>query len=440
VFLAVLLALTACEAPKEIGLPPEASVNVSYTDTVTVRLSSVLLDSVRTSNTLRLLVGNYQDPTLGRVSARTYFSPTNGWTFDETKTYEYDSVALVMSYSYVYGDTLKPFELAVHRLIDSVDANKTYYNINSLGFERQPLTTHRFEPTPFTNTALNIRLPDAFGREIFDAAKNKKLDNATAILKILKGFALVPNPENAAVLGFVPNTVGFKVYLHEVGQTTALVRDFVTGGRRFNQVSVNRTGTVFAQMQPLKPLSTTQMRGLAYLQDATGLVMKVEFPYLSKILNGPDKVAINRAELTIVPNEPVTGVGVLQPQPTGLVMAETDETSRILRTSESDLELLFPEDGYTFQSFVYPQVVGYDTKFKKYNFVMTTYLQALITGFKKNKAFLLMPINSGDWSGVTSNGSLPSRFNPFLNNGITPMQLTPSRDNIKLQLFYTVIK
>ena len=121
------------------------------------------------------------------------------------------------------------------------------------------------------------------------------------------------------------------------------------------------------------------------------------------------------------------------PLPDALTMAETDESNRVLRT-KNDIELLFPDDDYTFSSFVFPQIVRYDSKFKNYNFTLTTYLQALTTGFKKNRAFLLMPMNPS-WPSQS-----PYPLNPFLNVTAGQMTLTPTKENAKLQLFYTVIK
>ena len=434
--------LTACEAPKEIGLPPSASVGVVYTDTVTVKVSTVLLDSVRTSGALQLLIGGYQHPTFGKVTAQPFFTVFDSWSFDDTKTYEYDSVAIAFGYSYVHGDTLQPFGMGVHLLTDTIIPKKTYYNISSVPFESRPLVSGKFDLRPSTTRLVNLRLPDSFGKLIFEAAKSKQLTNPFDIIRKIKGFTLVPDAKNAVVLGFAPTSLALRVYIHETGQTAALVRDFspLSGGNayvppRFNQVLVNRQGTVLSNLKPLQPLVAAQTGGSVYLQEALGVVMKIEFPYLSNILSPSDKskVAINRAELTIVPNQPNLRMGEFLALPTALTMAETDESSRVLRT-KSDIELLFPDDSQTFSSFVFPQIVPYDTKFKNFNFTLTTYLQALTTGFKKNKAFLLMPMNA-NWLSVRT-----YPLSPYLNGSVNQMTLTPTKENVKLQLFYTAIK
>ena len=433
--------LIACEAPKEIGLPPEINAAIVYTDTITVKTSTVLLDSVRTSGALRLLAGNYQDPLFGRISARTFFDIGGPLSF-EGKTYEYDSVAITMSYGYFYGDTLQPFEFGLHQLTDSLQANKTYYNISSTNFQAAPLATSRFTPSPFSTNSVRIRLPNTYGKAIFDAAAKGELVNAVDFRNKFKGFAIVPKATNAAVIGFVPASIVLQLYIHETGATIALASAFsLLSSRRFNQVLANRQASPISALRPLQPVAAAQTGGVNYVQDALGVVTKIEFPTLARLLANTDKkrIAINRAELTIVPNLPVNGGQFLQ-IPTALAMIETDESNRILRT-KNDVELFLPDDSQTYSSFVYPQVVPYDTKFRHYNFILTTYLQAISTGFKKSKGLLLTPINYLQWVAlINSNTGIPARLTPYLGSEVNRLTITPTRENLKLQLFYTVIQ
>lgn len=121
-------------------------------------------------------------------------------------------------------------------------------------------------------------------------------------------------------------------------------------------------------------------------------------------------------------------------------MAETDESNRLLR-SKGDTELLLPVDGATFQSYVLPQVVLYSSKFRNYNFVLTTYLQAVSIGFKKSTGLLLMPVSFADAVQSYANGSQPlAAYYPFLNNKLDRLTINPTKENVKLMIFYTVTK
>lgn len=159
--IAFAILLAACEAPKEIGLPPEVIAEVQFTDTVTVRTSTVLLDSVRTSNAQQMLVGNYRDPIFGRVSAQPFFEMGQTLNLNSdgsTNTYVFDSLRLNVAYSYLYGDTLQPFEVKLHRLSDSLRTGKNYYNNSSIPYDapRWPVSNSILLLQPTIRSSLNF--------------------------------------------------------------------------------------------------------------------------------------------------------------------------------------------------------------------------------------------------------------------------------------------
>lgn len=438
--------LAACEAPKEIGLPPEVIASVQFTDTLTVRTSTVLLDSVRTSNTQQLLSGLYRDPIFGQVTAQPFFEAGGALNLNlnsdgtvNTNTYVYDSLTMEIAYSYLYGDTLRPFVVNLHRLKDTLLTGKTYYNNSSIAYDPTPLATAKFTPSPSTNNAIKFKLPASLGKEIMDLSGKPEGATSAKFIQSIKGFTMVPAASNNMVIGFSPSSTGIllNLFLHNSADTIALVRTFYVS-KRFNQVKANRQGTALSQIQPLKPLSAAQTGGLNYLQDALGIVTKIEIPYLQSLFKNGN-IAINRAELNIVPNQPVH-VGGLFGLPSGLTMAETDETNRLLR-SKGDTELLLPIDGATFQSYVLPQVVSYSSKFRNYNFILTTYLQAVSIGFKKSTGLLLMPVSMASTVQSYANNSQPlTGYYPFLNNKLDRLTINPTKENVKLMIFYTVTK
>lgn len=440
------ITLTSCEAPKEIGLPPEVIAEVLFTDTLTVKTSTVLLDSVRTSNAQQLLTGKYRDPIFGTVTAQPFFEMGGALNLNlnsdgttNTNVYAYDSLILDVAYSYLYGDTLQPFELNLHRLTDTLITGKTYYNNSTIAYDPTPIAKVKITPIPSINNSIKFKLPNTLGKQIFDLSGKPEASTAAKFIQTIKGFTLVPSANNGMVVGFSPSNRGItlNLYLHNTADTIALVRSF-TVSKRFNQVKADRQGTALSQIQPLKPLSAAQTGGLNYVQDALGVVTKIEFPHLSALFKGGN-VAINRAELNIVPESP-KHIGGIYGLPSGLTMAETDETNKVLR-SKGDTELLLPVDGATFQNYVLPQVVSYSSKFRNYNFVLTTYLQAVSIGFKKSTGLLLMPVSSAETIQSYANNSQPlTSYYPFMNHKLDRLTINPTRDNVKLMLFYTVTR
>jgi Domain of unknown function (DUF4270) len=431
-FVAVLL--TACELPREIGLPTGDLVGVNYTDTLTVRASTVLLDSIRTSGATQMLVGSYTDPLFGKISSRAFveFSP-GSFNFSQDKVYQYDSVGVVMSYSSngYYGDTLQPFEMSLHRLTDTLVTGKTYYNYNTTRYDPSVFAKFNFTPQSSNNT-LSSRLPDDFGRQIFGLMfGSSRATNPSAFVREMKGFALIPSPKNKAIAGFPSESIQVILFFHENGSAGGIAYPLPLVTRRYNNIIADRKGTNIASLQPLKGISPQQLNGLTYIQDAVGVVTKLEIPYLSNLQkNG--RIAINRAELAITP-EPIEGYF---PYPSGLVLAETDETNQVLR-GKSDLELLVGNDGTTYSSSLSPQLVTYNSLYKNYNFVLTTYLQSIISGFKKTKGMMLLPVNYEKWVSVQGG---PTKFSPYLNTKVSRMTIKPNAKNLKLIVFYTTTK
>ncbi len=393
-----------------------------------------------------MLSGLYRDPIFGQVTAQPFFEVGGALNLNlnsdgtvNTNTYVYDSLTLEIAYSYLYGDTLRPFEVNLHRLKDTLLTGKTYYNNSSISYDPAPIATAKFTPKPSSDNTIKFNLPAALGKEIMDLSGKPEGATAAKFIQAIKGFTMVSSSGNNMVVGFSPSSGGISLnlYLHNSADTIALFRQFFVS-KRFNQVKADRQGTALSQIQPLKPLLAAQTGGLNYVQDALGIVTKIEIPYLQTLFKDGN-IAINRAELNIVPNQPVH-VGGLFGLPSALTMTETDETNRLLR-SKGDTELLLPVDGATFQSYVLPQLSFYSSKFRNYNFVLTTYLQAVSIGFKKSTGLLLMPVSQAPTvqSYVTNSQPLIGYF-PFLNNKLDRLTINPTKDNVKLMIFYTVTK
>ena len=258
--------LAACEAPKEIGLPPEVIAEVQFTDTLTVRTSTVLLDSVRTSNTQQMLSGLYRDPIFGQVTAQPFFEVGGALNLNlnsdgtvNTNTYVYDSLTLEIAYSYLYGDTLRPFEVNLHRLKDTLLTGKTYYNNSSISYDPAPIATAKVTPKPSSDNTIKFNLPAALGKEIMDLSGKPEGATAAKFIQAIKGFTMVSSSGNNMVVGFSPSSGGISLnlYLHNSADTIALFRQFFVS-KRFNQVKADRQGTALSQIQPLKPLLAAQ--------------------------------------------------------------------------------------------------------------------------------------------------------------------------------------
>ncbi|HEY8969825.1 MAG TPA: hypothetical protein VIM64_12050, partial [Puia sp.] len=106
-----------------------------------------------------------------------------------------------------------------------------------------------------------------------------------------------------------------RIYYHEVGATTALKTiDFGMTNKsfQFNNITVDRSTSPLSNLKAPDPSLPSQtppatastvpgMGGAGYLQSATGLNVKLTFPYLNGIAHRQDFLSVVRAVLTVRP-------------------------------------------------------------------------------------------------------------------------------------------
>jgi Domain of unknown function (DUF4270) len=243
--LSFCLFLTACEDPQEIGSEVFVQdIGVLYTDTLTVDASTILLDSIVTSNTANLLVGRYTDPTLGLVEASSYFHIANAdtlrsvvdtagkkavtWIRYPSKA---DSIRFILPYSLYQGDTLQRQTFKVSQLADNalLDATKTYYNNDNAPVLKSTLLGQvqnvRVRPIKNKNIisgtdrfdTLRIPITDPtfvnFIKSQRDLTTKDDVLIGTGFRDKIRGLALTSESvKNAAVLGVSADRAVMKIY------------------------------------------------------------------------------------------------------------------------------------------------------------------------------------------------------------------------------------
>lgn len=453
-FAGSIVALAACQEPKEIGLDPTTPVGVFYTDTLTINRSTILFDSVRTNKAAALLVGRYTDPVFGPVTASAYTQLSLGSQFivqDSLKVdipasqIVHDSTFLFLQYTYapVYGgDTLQTHEVAVHRLTEDLSRTKNYNYNSSIGYSTQPLGKLAFKPTPGTSAYVKIPIDAAFGKEIV-AVANKDAGKADSIFQqSVKGIALIPGTANPSVLNFgamgssSAYTTVLQVYYHIQGKTTVLSQTLMVSGAqgRFNRIVPNRAGTLLSGLKAGQATSSTATKGQTFVQPGTGVTTKIQIPGLDDLKKR--RVAINRADLVITP---VAAPSAQLDLPPYLVLAEAGAQNQLLRYPSTDLIQFAPIGTAVFNrsisSWYYPQVRSYNTRNKSYTFDMTAYFQTIMSGLTPNNGLLMMTPSTGNLVDV-STGSAANQAPYYLNDRLWRMVLDGNA-SVKVVVFYT---
>lgn len=310
--LSLLLAamlLAGCKKGNGINdsLPAPAAVNrvAFFTDTVTVRTSTVLIDSIISSNNDRLAVGRYVDPLFGTVLGRGYASFTLDKPLVADQTQVYDSLALdVTSDSYRYGDSTSVQRVEVHQLPNALRTDgKFYYTKDDVPYGATVLGQRQFRPGSKAKS-LHIRLSNVLGQTLWNAGQTNQLTAQEQLGRYLNGLALTPGAnDNGAIMRFGAAAV-LRLYYHAANDpATVLTYTFTGGGSatpHFYHLETNRAGTALAGLTTFRQaLSSTATGNRSFLQGTLGLYTRLEFPYLRSLNQFGNSLVLNSATLQL---------------------------------------------------------------------------------------------------------------------------------------------
>ncbi|GAB3573764.1 hypothetical protein GCM10027345_06940 [Hymenobacter daeguensis] len=388
---------TACDPVGNITVDvPQTTASGSgyYVDTLTVRLATVWHDSVVTSTSDNLLVGRYQDPRLGTVTARSYFRVGLASAYSPGSAEVFDSLVLELRPdTYRYGDTTRQQTVEVHRLRAPLEDAKTYYAFSQLSYDAAALNqgtgARAFYARP-SLSALRLRLADALGRELLTAGQADRLTTEAELNYLLAGLVLAPGAaDDAALLRTQASTEGgaLHLYTHDPADPlTALVQDFTlaAGTKHFYQVTADRTGTLLAPLTAsLQALDVARTAQEAYIDGALGLQTKVEIPYLTDLRTFGSTLTIVQANLML---EALPGTSTRYLAPPGSLSAylsgRGNQQGLALGSSTTGTALSIP---YAYGTSAY---TGLETGF--YSFSVTEYCQAAVNRTLDNNGLLLV--------------------------------------------------
>ena len=339
--LGVLLLAVGCQKDPSsigVGLPSGQTNTGAYLiDTLTIRASTVLRDSVVTSGSDYLLVGRYADPLFGTLTAKSFFRLTGA--FQPDPAFVYDSLTLVLKPdAYRYGDTTKTQALfEVHRLVDQLS------DINPL-FAAPRLTPVNYDSTTLLNkggvapklrarpraAALRLPLSDAFGQDLLAKAQAGKLATQDDFTAYLPGLALTAAAtDNAAIVRMSVSAAesALILYYHDpTNPTVVLSTSFNPTARHFYQLKANRSTAGVPNLPrkaSLQTVSSTLTGEQTFVEGVLGLQTLLEFPYLTDVqLFGQNITVTSATALTaIVPSSSLTP---FVPAPPNLILNYTD--------------------------------------------------------------------------------------------------------------------
>ena len=317
--LAMLAPLAACDPPGNVALgppPADPTAGAYGLDTLSVRVSTVWRDSVPTSGTNFLLVGQYRDPRLGLITATGY--ARLGWNgpYTPAPTEAFDSLALELRPApYRYADTTRLQSLYVRRLAAPLVPGRTYFSgeavaANPLLLNQGTAARAGFRAGP-SRRVLRVRLADALGRALLLAGQQGRLGTEAELAAALPGLALAPGPADDAALLILPLAgARLRLFTHApAAPAEAHERSFGLGNStaHYYQVAADRRGTLVAPLSASNRLISSRLSNReAYLAGALGLQLRLEIPYLTRLRVLSPNPRILGAEATL---ETVAGSG-----------------------------------------------------------------------------------------------------------------------------------
>jgi hypothetical protein len=352
--LSLLLVAAACSStPGNIGIGlPSADANTGayLVDTLTIRASTVLRDSIVTSGSNLLLVGRYRDPQLGTITAKSYVTMGLGGNFTPDQAQVYDSLVLVLKPFAVsaanpnarYGDTTKTQTLVeVHRLNSFVPSTQFGYaspKLTPMSSRVQPVAVNEKEikrrARPSLNT-IRVRLASAFGEELLRAGKSRLLTSQEQLDALYPGLALQPGAtDEAALVQFAANNSASALilYYHDpTDPSTAINHSFsLSEGRHFYQAEADRSataglGALTTSLQQINSALTTQQ---TYIQGVLGLQTKLEIPYLNNLRSFGRNIVITSAVMTAQVPDNALGTRTNMPPPTSLSLYRSNRNNQ----------------------------------------------------------------------------------------------------------------
>lgn len=350
--LSSILLLSCANEPSELGgdFFNGGTMDVSYIDSVSVKISTIKYEELVTNGSDRLLIGHHDDEKLGAVFSASYFQLSVPSTNPLNKySTEYNYAVLVLKYDgYSYYDTLLQNSYSVYRVNGKIETDDTgsLYNHSRFELDTHPLGTATFRPRPHKDDSLAIRLDDALGRDLYEKILNESPDVAddTEFQRHFRGIAVLPDTSvSGGLMGFTPDAE-LRLYYTDKSVIPANDDRYVSfslnsNGLFFNSIAASRTGTkldgtLLTQEEKVDAVLTDNE---SYVQGGIGLALRLDLPYIKKLRDVENLLVLN-AVLEIHPVR--HSYDALKPLPgmlTALLIHPNNETYTEYSTSIQQL-------------------------------------------------------------------------------------------------------
>lgn len=298
----------------------ESGEHLFRTDTLTIEASTIISDSLITSDSGRLLLGALQDEKFGNLTSQSYLKYTpSSFTLDDDAVF--DSIAIVLHYDrYYYGDTTLVQNYKVHEITETFEPNDEddelyFYNTSSLNYKNTILGETSFTPYPYKKDSISITLDNEFGKNLFNKIKDDEIENSTDFEKEFRGITIIPESNTNTILGFKYSSnstynysairIFYTIKDEDDEDNDYILELTLTGSNTtFNSINSDKSLTELSSLTDSEDiLQSTKTSNKLFLQSGTGIAMRIDIPYI-KALNALENNGTTlEALLTVYPDQ-----------------------------------------------------------------------------------------------------------------------------------------
>ena len=289
----ILVLISSCDQDeKTINVNLKGVTNTSYAE-FTIPTSEIFIDSLRTDDSDYILVGDYEDPLLGLLSAEAYFE------------IQYDSGAII-------ADTLSldsvVFKLKIQDQL--MENNSAFFNMDllllrdSLFSEAVYLAAKKLMvDKAIQNVAKTVLKSDSvltfsgmdLGYYLYGKLKGREQSDQYGFRS---EFAFLPAAENEALMSFNLASEDTKILIYSKDPNDSL---FVTqlrfNGIHFTQLERDKSNTDLAGVSNLDSLQLADEYSI--INPLQGLFTMLDFSEVMLFLNQLDNFILNSVELEV---------------------------------------------------------------------------------------------------------------------------------------------
>ena len=289
----LLLLIFSCEQDeKTINVNLKGITNTSYAE-FTIPTGEIFIDSLRTDDSDFILVGDYEDPLLGLLSAEAYFEIQYDSGAFIGDTLSLDSVVLKLKIQdQLMENNVAFFNMDLLVLRDSLFSQAVYLATNKLMVDK---SIQNVAKTVLKSDSILTFLGMDLGYYLYGQLKGLEESDQYGFRS---EFAFLPAAENEALLSFNLASEDTKILVYSRGPRDSL---FVTqlrfNGIHFTQLERDKSNTDLAGVSNLDSIQLAD--DYSIINPLQGLFTMLDFSEVMLFLNQLDNFILNSVELEV---------------------------------------------------------------------------------------------------------------------------------------------